>query len=150
MKMKKRILLVIGMVMLLMTNLIVMSCGSDDEVDTGQNFSALYGRWVLQGYVSNGNFVSYEDRETRDCYLLLEEGGNYYGQICNSLQGEYSFNQNGEFHILSCISTLIWSTDSDLMFMEEQIGEKKIRSFAIEGNSLKLYYSQNDYLKFSR
>ena len=136
--------------MLLMTSLVVLSCGSDDEIDTGQNFNALYGRWVLLGYVSNGNYVDYEDSGTKECYLLLEKDGSYNGRFCNSLKGEYSFNQNGEFFILSCISTMIWSTDSELMFMEEQIGQKKIRSFEIEGNYLKLYYSQNDYLKFSR
>lgn len=148
--MKKLFFLVIGIVMLLMASLVVLSCGSDDEIDTGRDFSALYGRWVLQGYVSNGNFVSCEKSGTGDCYLFLEEDGNYHGQFCNRMDGEYSFSREGEFLILSCISTLVWSTDSDLMFMEEQIGKKKIRSFEIEGNSLKLYYSKNDYLKFSR
>ena len=148
--MRKRKFSVIGVVMLLMTSLVVLSCASDDEIDTGENFRMLYGRWVLLGYVSNGNYVDYEDSGTKECYLLLEEDGSYNGRFCNSLQGEYSFNQNGEFLILSCISTMIWSTDSELMFMEEQIGQKKIRSFEMEGNCLKLYYSKNDYLKFSR
>lgn len=66
------------------------------------------------------------------------------------MDGEYSFSREGEFLILSCISTLVLSTDSDLMFMEEQIGKKKIVSFEVDGNNLKLFYSKNDYLKFSR
>ena len=126
------------------------ACGSDDEIDTGQNISALYGRWVLQGNVSNGNFVSYENSGTGECYLILEKDGSFNGRFCNQLQGEYSYSQNGEFLITNCISTMIWSTDSVLMFMEEKIGKMEISSFALEGNSLKLYYSKNDYLKFSR
>ena len=148
--MKKRFFLIISVAMLLMTSLVVMSCSSDDEIDTGQDLSALYGRWELQGYVSNGKFVSCEKIGARDCYLVLEEDGNYHGQFCNRMDGEYSFSLEGEFLILSCISTQIWSTDSDLMFMEEQIGKMKIKSFAFEGNCLNLYYSPNDYLKFSR
>lgn len=148
--MKKSIYLAIGIVMMLMTNLVVMSCGSDDEPVTRQNSSAPYGKWILLGYVSNGNFVSYENSEAMDCYLLLEEDGSYRGQFCNSLQGNYSYSQNGEFRFLDGISTAVLSTDADLMFMEEQIREDHIRSFEIEGNILKLYYSKNDYLQFSR
>lgn len=145
--MKKNFYLAIGIVMMLMTNLVVMSCGSDDEPVTRQNSSAPYGKWTLLGYVSNGNFVSYENSEAKDCYLLLEEDGSYRGQFCNLLKGEYSFSQNGEFRFLDGISTAVLSTDADLMFMEEQIG--KVRSFEIDGNVLKLYYSLDDYLKFS-
>jgi len=148
--MKKKIVLVIGVVIMLMTSLVVESCRSDDETDTGQNFSELYGKWILLGYVSNGTFISYENSGAKECYLILEENRSYNGRFCNSLQGEYSFNQNGEFRFLDGTSTMIWSTDPDLMFMEEQIREGKVRSFEIDGNSLKLYYSPNDYLKFSR
>ena len=146
--MKKSIYLAIGIVMMLMTTLVVMSCGSDDEPVTRQNSSAPYGKWILLGYVSNGNFVSYEDSGTRDCYLQLEEDGSYNARMCNSLQGNYSYSKNGEFRFLDGISTAVLSTDADLMFMEEQIG--KVRSFEIEGNVLRLYYSFDDYLKFSR
>lgn len=148
--MKKWYYLTSCVVMLLMTNLIVTSCSSDNEIDTRQNFSMLYGKWVLQGYVSNGDFVSFEKSETGDCYLLLEENGNYNGRFCNSVQGEYSYSQNGEFLIQSCISTMVWATDSDIMFVEEKIGKKEIRSFETDGNSLRLYYSPSDYLRFSR
>lgn len=148
--MKKNFYLAIGIVMMLMTTLVVMSCGSDDEPITRQNSSAPYGKWILLGYVSNGNFVSYEDSGTRDCYLQLEEDGSYNARMCNSLQGNYSYSKNGEFRFLDGISTMVWSTDPDLMFMEEQIREDHIRSFEIEGNILKLYYSKNDYLQFSR
>ena len=148
MTMKKNFYLAIGIVMLLMTNLVVMSCGSDDEPVTRQISSAPYGKWTLLGYVSDGNFVSYENSEAKDCYLLLEENGSYRGQFCNLLQGEYSFSQNGEFRFLDGISTAVLSSDADLMFMEEQIG--KVRSFEIDGNILKLYYSPDDYLQFSR
>lgn len=148
--MKKKLLLVSGAVLLLMTSLVVMSCGSDDDVDSERDLSTLYGRWVLQGYVSNGNTIFYENRGIRDCYLFLKEDGNFDGQFCNQLQGEYSFNQNGDFLIISCVSTMIWSTDSVLMFMEEQIGKMKISSFALEGDCLNLYFSPKDYLKFTR
>lgn len=149
--MKKLFLVIVllsGIGMLLMTSLVVMSCRSDDEKDIEQNVSALYGRWVLQGYVSKGNFISYENSGAGECYLILEKDGKFNGQFCNQLQGEYSSNKKGEFHILSCFSTQVWSTDSDLMFMEDQI--MIIRSFELEGNDLRLYYSTNDYLKFSR
>jgi len=41
--MRKRKFSVIGVVMLLMTSLVVLSCGSDDEIDTGENIRMLYG-----------------------------------------------------------------------------------------------------------
>lgn len=146
--MKKRIYLAIGFVVLLTTCLTVMSCGNDDEPITRQDISAPYGRWTLLGYVSDGNFVRYEVSGTRDCYLLLEEDGSYNARFCNLFEGEYAFCQNGEFRFLGGISTEMWSTNSNLMFMEEQL--RNVTSYDIEGSSLKLYYSQNDYLKFSR
>lgn len=146
--MKKRNYILISVVMLLMSSLAVMSCGSDDETEKEENYSALYGRWVLLGYVSNGNIVSHENSGTGDCYLILDKDENFNGKFCNWFQGKYSFSRNGEFHILDGITTQIRSTDSNLMFMEEQL--INIRSFEIEGNNLRLYYSTNDYLKFSR
>ena len=143
--MRKRNFILISVVMLLMSSLAFMSCGSDDETEKEENYSALYGRWALLGYVSNGNFVSSNYNKS---YLSLQEDGIVNGEFCNEFSGKYSFSRNGEFHILDGITTQIWSTDSNLMFMEEQL--INIRSFEIEGNNLRLYYSTNDYLKFSR
>ena len=141
----KKYYLVISVVMLLMSSLAVMSCGSDDETEKEENYSALYGRWALLGYVSNGNFVSSNYDKS---YLSLQEDGVFIGQFCNEFSGKYSFSRDGEFHFLDCFSTQVMSTDADIMFMEEQL--INLRSFEIEGNILRLYYSTNDYLKFSR
>jgi len=144
-EMKKRNFILISVVMLLVTSLVVMSCGSDDETEKVENYSELYGRWALLGYVSNGNFVS---NKYSGSYLSLQENGIFNGEFCNEFSGKYSFIRDGEFHILDCFSTQVYSTDADIMFMEEQL--INIRSFEIEGDILKLYYSTNDYLKFSR
>ena len=143
--MKKRNYILISVVMLLMSSLAFMSCGSDDETEKEENYSALYGRWALLGYVSNGNFVS---NKYSGSYLSLQENGIFNGEFCNEFSGKYSFSRDGEFHILDCFSTQVMSTDADIMFMEEQL--INLRSFEIEGNILRLYYSPNDYLKFSR
>ena len=143
--MRKRNFILISVVMLLMSSLAFMSCGSDDETEKEENYSALYGRWALLGYVSNGNFVS---NKYSGSYLSLQENGIFNGEFCNEFSGKYSFSRDGEFHILDCFSTKMYSTDADIMFMEDQL--INIRSFEIEGNILRLYYSTNDYLKFSR
>lgn len=143
--MKKRTFILVSIVMLLMSSLAVMSCGSDDETENEENYSALYGRWALLGYVSNGNFVS---NKYSGSYLLLQEDGIFNGEFCNQFSGKYSFSRDGEFQILDGYSTMVYSTDADIMFMEEQL--INLRSFEIEGNILRLYYSTNDYLKFSR
>ena len=141
----KKYYLVISVVMLLMSSLAFMSCGSDDETEKEENYSALYGKWALLGYVSNGNFVS---NKYSGSYLLLQEDGIFNGEFCNEFSGKYSFSRDGEFQILDGYSTMVYSTDADIMFMEEQL--INLRSFEIEGNILRLYYSTNDYLKFSR
>ena len=143
--MKKRTFILVSIVMLLLSSLAVMSCGSDDETENEENYSALYGRWALLGYVSNGNFVS---NKYSGSYLLLQEDGIFNGEFCNQFSGKYSFSRDGEFQILDGYSTMVYSTDADIMFMEEQL--INLRSFEIEGNILRLYYSTNDYLKFSR
>ena len=143
--MKKRTFILVSVVMLLMSSLAVMSCGSDDETENEENYSALYGKWALLGYVSNGNFVS---NKYSGSYLLLQEDGIFNGEFCNQFSGKYSFSRDGEFQILDGYSTMVYSTDADIMFMEEQL--INLRSFEIEGNILRLYYSTNDYLKFSR
>lgn len=129
-------------------------CSSDDETVTSDEAvtrlpnGEIYGKWKLDGYVDSGTFVSPESSGTSERYLSLEEDGSFNGRICNWLQGEYTFNRNGEFRIIDCVGTLIWSSDSNLMFMEDQM--INIRSFRLENNELKLYYSDNDYLRFSR
>jgi len=129
-------------------------CSSDDETVTSDEAvtrlsnGEIYGKWKLDGYVDSGTFVSPESSGTSERYLSLEEDGSFNGRICNWLQGKYTFNRNGEFRIIDCVETLIWSSDSTLMFMEDQM--INIRSFRLENNELKLYYSDNDYLRFSR
>ena len=147
--MKRKIFLVLGLMTLLTVDFTVISCGNnDDEVVTRQANSEIYGRWMLEGYVDNGIIVILDSCGTKNYYLSLDEDGSFNGKICNWFQGEYTFNKNGEFRIIDCVETQIWSSDSNLMFMEDQI--INIRSYRLENNVLKLYYSDNDYLRFSR
>ena len=137
-------------------------CSSDDEAITSDEAvtrlpnGEIYGKWKLDGYVDSGTFVCPESSGTDDCYLSLEEDGSFNAKICNWFQGEYTFNKDGDFRIIDGLGTLIWSPDSDqnissgsdLMFMEDQI--INIRSYRLEKGELRLYYSDNDYLRFSR
>lgn len=147
--MKRKIFLVLGLMTLLTVDFTVISCGNnDDEVVTRQANSEIYGRWMLEGYVDNGIIVSPDSCGTNNCYLSLEEDGSFNGRICNWFQGEYTFNRNGDFRFTDCFGTQIMSLDPDLMFMEEQMAQ--IKSFRLEGDELRLYYSDKDYLRFTR
>ena len=127
----------------------VTSCGKNDyDPVTRQPNGEIYGNWKLDGYVNNGTFVRPEGSGMSECFLSLEEDGSFNGRICNWFQGEYTFNRDGEFRVIDCVQTLIWSSDSTLMFMEDQI--INIKSFRLENNKLNLYYSDNDYLRYSR
>lgn len=150
--MKRKIFLVLGLMALLTVDFTAISCGNnDDEAVTNvtrQVSSEIYGRWMLEGYVDNGIIVSLDSCGTKNCYLSLEKDGSFNGRICNWFQGEYTFNMDGDFHFTDCFGTQIMSLDPDLMFMEEQMTQ--IKSFRLEGDELRLYYSDKDYLRFTR
>lgn len=150
--MKRKIFLVLGLMALLTVDFTAISCGNnDDEAVTNvtrQVSSEIYGRWMLEGYVDNGIIVSLDSCGTKNCYLSLEKDGSFNGRICNWFQGEYTFNMDGDFHFTDCFGTQIMSLDPDLMFMEEQMTQ--IKSFWLEGGELRLYYSDEDYLRLTR
>ena len=111
------------------------ACSSDDEVQSEENTAqALYGRWQVLGYGSDDNFTAKENNWTDHCFLVFKEDGSFEGWIDNDLVGTYTFKENGEFAVTKCGGTMVESTNPHIVYMEEQVWGKKIKSYKLLDN----------------
>ena len=130
----------------------LLSCSSsNDNDDFGSSVSrsgnvSISGTWKLLGYISDG---VYKDMKQYDGFITLEENGHFFCKIGNELQGSYEYvSSNGNFSITECGTTKVLYDNEDVSFLESLIYHKKIVSAEFTGDSLKLFYSEKDYVVF--
>jgi len=145
----KKIFFMMGMLLSLG---LLCACSSDDDVVQSEESraQALYGKWQVLGYGSDDNFTAKENNWTEHCFLIFKEDGSFEGWIDNDLIGTYTFKENGEFTVTRCGGTLVLSTNPHIVFMEEQVRERKIKSYKLLDNELRLFYSSSEYLMFRK
>lgn len=131
--------------------LCVQSCSSDDEVGTEINkIPAPYGNWLLLGYGSDDDFTGKENIWKNDYFLILDDNGNLEADIGQYLYGTYTFKENGEFTVTSCMGTKDEPTDPHIIFLIGQVKGRNIKSYRVTNDELRLYYSADEYLKFRK
>ena len=131
--------------------LCVQSCSSDDEVGTEINkIPAPYGNWLLLGYGSDDDFTGKENIWKNDYFLILDNNGNLEADFGNYLFGTYTFKENGEFTVISCMGSKSLSANPHINFMEDQVRNRNIKSYRVTNDELRLYYSADEYLKFRK
>lgn len=131
--------------------LCVQSCSSDDEVGTEINkIPAPYGNWLLLGYGSDDDFTGKENIWKNVYFLILDDNGNLEADIGQYLYGTYTFKENGEFTVTSCMGTEDEPTDPHIIFLIGQVKGRNIKSYRVTNDELRLYYSADEYLKFRK
>lgn len=130
-------------------------CSSDSNVSISdidvENEDGITGFWKLVGYSSDGNFVNLQGYESRS-YIILNKKGHIEADLSHFFVGKYEYDEQGRFTILE--SQLSGdgsnSSNSDIIFIEEQIFPSKTLSYKVDKESLKLFYSSTDYILFKR
>ena len=144
----KKIIVIMGMLLSLG---LFSACSSDEDVQSEESTAqALYGKWQVLGYGSDDNFTAKENNWTGHPFLIFKEDGSFEGWIDNDLVGTYTFKENGEFTITRCGGTKVLSTNPHIVYMEEQVWGKKIKSYKLLDNELRLFYSESEYLLFRK
>lgn len=123
----------------------LFSCSNSTNVES-KSEKLLASEWLLiGGKTSDGNKIDFnhEDRYT----LIFKNENNLIGVAdCNSYSGKYSL-ENGELNTSSLISTEIYcGKDSWISNYFEAIS--RVSKYHISNGKLKLYYSDDGYLKF--
>ena len=127
------------------------ACSSDEDVQSEESTAqALYGKWLVLGYGSDDNFTAKENNWTNDYFLILKEDGSLEGWIGNDLIGAYTFKENGEFTVTWCGGSKSLPTNPHIVFMEDQLRCRKIKSYKLSNDELKLFYSSSEYLLFRK
>ena len=127
--------------MLLM--MVVLACSSDDDVKP-----SICGTWSIVGYGNDQEFHTGENIVNTTRLTFLPDG-TFYGKIWpNKVSGKYECSEKA-FSFTEIEGTMLGAADPDLQFIGFYIDF--VNSYEIWSDSeLRLYYGENDYLKFSR
>ena len=144
----KKVFVMMGMLLSLG---LFSACSSDEDVQSEESTAqALYGKWQVLGYGSDDNFTAKENNWTEHCFLILKEDGSLEGWIDNDFVGSYTYKENGEFSVTNCRGSKVLSTNLHIVFMEEQVCNRKIKAYKLLDNELRLFYSESEYLLFRK
>ena len=122
-------------------------CEKDEASQSGLN-----GKWILLGFGndSTGEYTSEPDSEPKSSYVIFDNGQMVAHSVSNVIENvkyvvdkehEITFSTHG-------MRTLIGGdTDWGKQFLNLII---KIDKFQIEKNELKLYYENQNYMKFEK
>ena len=116
---------------------------------------SLYGEWLLVGWYDGGIWFEVDTKYVSHHHMSIEikykeEGYTMaYSMVNEIFVGLLTLNGNemffdGEYKGRS--TRVLWSTKENLFF-EDHICD--IKSYQLEGNLLKLYYTDNDYFVFT-
>ena len=116
---------------------------------------SLYGEWLLVGWYDGGiwfevdtNYVSHHHMSIEIKYK--EEGYTMaYSMVNEIFVGLLTLNGNEMFFDGEYKGghTKVWWSRKENLFFEDHICD--IKSYQLEGNLLKLYYTDNDYFVFT-
>ena len=127
--------------------LLPMLASADDNQQ-----ESLYGEWRLVGWNDEGNWFEVDTNYVSHRHLSIEIKEDYveaYSMVNQIIVGQLTFNGNemifsGEWR---GFSTMVGCNMMENLFFEDHICD--IKSYQLEGNLLKLYYTDNDYFVFT-
>ncbi|MDR1122340.1 MAG: META domain-containing protein [Dysgonamonadaceae bacterium] len=106
-------------------------------------------KWKLTGFVTNGNIKTPESDSDNRYWLLFNEDNTLEGRSStNELSGSYEINaQTSSLRITSLGGTRAVEYPDGSFFVDSL---RAVRSFELQKDTLKLYYSKTDYLLFNK
>jgi hypothetical protein len=106
-------------------------------------------KWKLTSFVANGNAKTPEQDSDNRYWILFKDDNTLEGKSStNMLRGSYEINaQTSSIQITSLgEGTYVYELPDGRLFMESL---RAVRSFELQEDTLKLYYSETDYLRFN-
>ena len=146
----------IGIMVMLMTLVSVAAYSSENDDNPGSDnanpIESLYGEWWLVGWNDKGiwlevdtNYVSHQHMSIE----IPEEGlAMAYSMVNEIVLGELTVNGNELLFNGGGGHTEVWGDIMENEFFEDYICN--VKSYQLEGNLLKLYYSDKDYFVFTK
>ena len=127
--------------------IIWMGCKEDSEIN-----QSIVGTWKCEGFgdTKTNNVKEIEPKDCDNCYTLtFEEDGTLSGRsILNTLSGEYEISDK-EINFTSYFLTEIGEINEDGTKFTD-VFAKKIFQCEIKKLTLKLFYSETEFLLFNR
>ena len=112
---------------------------------------SLYGEWWLVGWNDKGTWFEVDTNYVSHRHLSIEiptEGRVMAYSIVNEIfVGNLTLNGNEMFFTEGGASTAVYADVNENMFFEEHICD--IKSYQLEENQLRLYYTDEDYFVFT-
>jgi hypothetical protein len=136
----------------------ILSCSSDKS--TPEN-NVLVGSWKLVAFVneSNGTMLNPEDfDDSNEITIRFKEDYKFDGLTgLNEFSGEYSINKSSQLLIfndvnLSFVSENDWGNlFFDSLYLNYNLTTSNYENnIKLSDNILKLYYSENEYMRFEK
>ena len=130
---------------------VLQSCGSEnDESTNSEDVSrlsrsqdkGLFCKWFIVGYGSDENFTAFNKG-----FIEIREDGIFEGEIENEFYGEFSLEGENQFVIERCAHSKAYPLDPDVNFLEDLIFDNNwIYVYVLKDNTLRLYYSDTEYI----
>lgn len=142
----------------LLTITIFICCSSDKG---NSQINNLVGIWKLTAFVNetNGTILTADDFEnSNEITIDFKEDFKYVGYtVLNDFFGEYALQQNDNLLILEdVLGTEVNETDWGNLFFDtlnlnyNQSTNNWDNKYELQGGVLKLYYSENEYMKLEK
>ncbi len=145
-------------ILLLITYILIIGCSSEKS---NSQSDILFGKWKLTAFVNetNGTILTEGDFEnSNEINIEFKEDSKYVGYtVLNDFFGGYDLNDSERILILKeVLGSEVNETDWGHLFFDslkknyEQSTNHWVISYNLTDNLLKLYYSENEYMKFEK
>jgi len=146
-------------ILYLLTLALFTSCSAEKGNSQNDN---LVGPWKLMAFVDETNNTSIMEKDfenTGPFFIDFKENFNIRGNTFrNNVFGKYALKDSGKTLILLEFGTdtEINETDWGFLFFEklhlnyDPATKHYVNAFELLGNELKLYYTENEYMKFDK
>lgn len=150
----KKVLSVFCMMLLVVAlSSVILSCSSENDAEANsENPShgsrsvnkSLYCKWLFVGYGSDEKFIAFEKG-----FIEFQEDGTYTGEIGNDFRGEFSVEDGNKLFNKGCAHSKTYFLDPNIEFLEDLffVGNRTF-VYEIKDKSLRLYYSDKEYVGF--
>ena len=147
--MKKHLFLFI----LMLSPMLASAAANDGNLvsNNADQMESLYGEWWLVGWSDGGTYFEVDPNYVSHRHFSIEipiEGSVMAYSMANSLYlGLLTLNGNEMIFGGEKFMTQVYCDIKESQFFEDHIWD--IKSYQLEGNLLKLYYTDNDYFVFT-
>lgn len=142
----------VAAIAMLMTLLGITGCGNTEDVTFDATpKGSIYGEWRLEGWNEQGTWFEVDTNYVSHRHLSIEipkEGYvTAYSMVNEIFVGLLTLNGNKMLFYDGGGSTKVYCSFEENLFFEDHICD--IKSYQLEGNQLKLFYSDIDYFVFT-